>query len=438
MILQMVFTDDEDDFFEQWWEEEESDDDDLVALMLLLAETKKRSHNKKRRRGSMPGRQVVPRDIHAGNSRIVAYYFADPLIYNDRFFRRRFRMSKPLFLRIVQGVEAHDDYFRQRPNAVGLLGATALQKVVGAFRMLAYDVPADSMDEVVRLAESTMIEAFKHFVRAVVDVFGEQYLRPPTVEDTARLLEMNNKRGWPGMLGCIDCMHWRWKNCPTAWKGVYTGHVDGPTMILEAVASEDLWIWHSFFGLPGSLNDINVLRRSPLFQRLTSGTSPPIEYTVNGNKYTMGYYLADGIYPSWATFVKSYRNPQDNKKSHFTQAQEAARKDVERAFGVLQSRFAMIRGPARFWGKKMLWYILTACVILHNMIIENERDDDDVGGYDYDQDGGEELRKEEYQRRNPNVMFEFLRIHKEIEDKEGHEKLRNDLVEHLWARHGAS
>jgi hypothetical protein len=171
--------------------------------------------------------------MHAGNLRIVADYFADPPIYNDKFFRRRFRMSKPLFLRIVQGVEAHDDYFRQRPNAVGLLGATALQKVVGAFRMLAYDVPADSMDEVVRIAESTMIEAFKHFVRAVVDVFGEQYLRPPTVEDTARLLEMNNNRGWPGMLGCIDCMHWRWKNCPTAWKGMYTGHVDGPTKRLH-------------------------------------------------------------------------------------------------------------------------------------------------------------------------------------------------------------
>ena len=86
----------------------------------------------------------------------------------------------------------------------------------------------------------------------------------------------------------------------------------------------------------------------------------------------------------------------------------------------------------------MLRYILTAYVIMHNMIIENERDDADVGGYDYDQDGGEELRQEEYQRRNPNVMSEFLRIHKEIEDNEGHEKPRNHLVEHLWARHGAS
>jgi len=101
----MVFTDDEDDFLEQWWEKEESDDDDLVALLLILAEDEERSH-KKRRPGSMPGRQTVPRDMHAGNLRIVADYFADPPIYNDKFFRRRFRMSKPLFLRIVQGVEA--------------------------------------------------------------------------------------------------------------------------------------------------------------------------------------------------------------------------------------------------------------------------------------------------------------------------------------------
>lgn len=117
---------------------------------------------------------------------------------------------------------------------------------------------------------------------------------------------------------------------------MYSRHVDGPTMILEADASQDLWIWHSFFGLPGSLNDINVLQRSPLFQRLTSGTSPEVEYEVNGNKYTTRYYLANGIYPSWATFVKTISCPQGNKKKHFLNVQEAVRKDVERAFGVLQ------------------------------------------------------------------------------------------------------
>jgi len=168
-------------------------------------------------------------------------------------------MYKSLFLRIVVAIEAYDDYFRQKPDAIGSLGASALQKVVAAFRMLAYCIPADFLDDSVRLGESTIIECLKRFVKAVVEVFGEEYLRAPNAQDISRLLAINNARGFPGMLGSIDCMHWKWEMFPTAWRGAYAGHKDGPTMILEAVASQDLWIWHAFFGLPGSLNDINVL-----------------------------------------------------------------------------------------------------------------------------------------------------------------------------------
>jgi hypothetical protein len=79
------------------------------------------------------------------------------------------------------------------------------------------------------------------------------------MEDTARLLSINEKMGFPGMLGSIDCMHWEWKNCPFAWQGQYKGHSEGCTVILEAIASHDLWIWHSFFGMAGSHNDLNLL-----------------------------------------------------------------------------------------------------------------------------------------------------------------------------------
>jgi hypothetical protein len=63
----------------------------------------------------------------------------------------------------------------------------------------------------------------------------------------------------------------------------------------------------------------------------------------------MGYYLADEIYSSWATFVKTIPEPQENKNKYFFKAQEACIKDVERVFGVLQSRFAIVRGAARLW-----------------------------------------------------------------------------------------
>jgi hypothetical protein len=82
-----------------------------------------------------------------------------------------------------------------------------------------------------------------------------------------------------------------WKNCPAAWKGMFSGHFHEPTMILEAVASQDLWIWHAFFGLPGSHNDINVLERSSVFFELAEGRAPPANYSVNGHNYTMDTIL---------------------------------------------------------------------------------------------------------------------------------------------------
>ena len=44
--------------------------------------------------------------------------------------------------------------------------------------------------------------------------------------------------------------------------------------------------------------------------------------------------------------------------------------------GFCKPNFAIVRGPARFWDQKMLCYIMHASVIMHNMIIENERGQD--------------------------------------------------------------
>jgi hypothetical protein len=73
-----------------------------------------------------------------------------------------------------------------------------------------------------------------------------------------------------------------------------------------------------------------------------------MEFQANGRTYNMGYYLADGIYPKWATFVKSIPRPQGKKKLQLHNAQAVAIKDVERTFGISQAQFAIVQGPIRF------------------------------------------------------------------------------------------
>ena len=131
---------------------------------------------------------------------------------------------------------------------------------------------------------------------------------------------------------------------------------------MEAVASYDLWIWHAFFGPPGTLNDINVLDRSPVFDDIIQGKAPQVTYSVNGREYHLAYYLTDGIYPKWATFIQSIREPQGPKAVLFAKQQEAVRKDVERAFGVLQAHFAIIKNPALFWDKTKIGKIMRAII----------------------------------------------------------------------------
>ncbi|XP_073312269.1 protein ANTAGONIST OF LIKE HETEROCHROMATIN PROTEIN 1-like [Primulina huaijiensis] len=386
------------------------------------------------RQGSITGHVVINRDRLAAELRLYNDYFSESPMYNESMFKRRFRMSRRLFLRIMESVQQHDNYFVQKVDALGRPGLSPYQKITAAMRILAYGMAADSTDEYIKIGESTAIESLKRFCRAVVEVFGDWYLRSPNVEDIERILLIGKQRGFPGMLGSLDCMHWKWKNCPTGWAGQYAGRSRKPTIILEAVADYELWIWHAYFGLPGSNNDVNVLSKSHLFVNLANGVAPPAKYVIQGKECTMGYYLADGIYPKWPTLVQTIHNPQGPKKKYFAARQESCRKDVERAFGVLQSKWAIITGPARVWRKQVLHDIMTTCIIMHNMIIEDERElNVPVTDYREAPIPDVEMAHDEHVR-----FQEFLARHRKIKDKSAHYALRDALIDHLLEEYSNS
>ena len=126
------------------------------------------------------------------------------------------------------------------------------------------------------------------------------------------------------MLGSMDCMYWRWRNCPVAWAGQYTTTNVNQLLCSKPWLYTTLWIWHCFFGLLGSFNYINVLHRSHLFAQVASGKAPACNYTINRHDYTMRYYLADGIYPTWSTFFKIISDPKIKKNIFLPKHKEHA------------------------------------------------------------------------------------------------------------------
>jgi len=159
------------------------------------------------------------------------------------------------------------------------------------------------------------------------------------------------------------------------------------------------------------------------------GRAPEVQFMVNGNEYNMGYYLTDGIYPEWATFVKSVPRPLSAKDKLFAQKQ-GARKDVECAFGVLQARFAILRNPARMWQSETLSQIMYACIILHNMIVEDERDSYGARkDFDYDQENTAPMIQ--YQQGAINEFARMLEINTAIHDRSTHRHLKADLTAYM-------
>jgi hypothetical protein len=95
---------------------------------------------------------------------------------------------------------------------------------------------------------------------------------------------------------------------------------------------------------------------------------------------------------------------------------------------VLQARFAILAMPARFWDKSMLTMIMKACIIMHNMIIEDERDEEKVG---YER---APPSIQVYRNLNDHTFSDVLRRFTEVRDSTKHRQLRGDLIEHLYQK----
>ena len=108
------------------------------------------------------------------------------------------------------------------------------------------------------------------------------------------------------------------------------------------------------------------------------------------------------------------------------------RKDVERAFGVLQARFSIVRGPAHLLNPTEIGIIIRACVILYNMIVKDERDNYELA-FNYDVVEGTVPQSTVNHDDHPCYETYFQRSC-EIRNSHTHATLQADLIKEIWKR----
>ncbi|CAH1444558.1 unnamed protein product [Lactuca virosa] len=136
---------------------------------------------------------------------------------------------------------------------------------------------------------------------------------------------------------------------------------------------------------------------SPLLDDMYNGTTPDSSFQVAGTSYRNGL--------------------------KFKRAQERARKDVERAFGALKKRWHILKYLAPYMEEKKMSEVMYTCIILHNMILEDE--------------GNVICEYNENEIVPPTQSFkvggaEYMSRRALVHDVETHHVLRRDMKEHIW------
>ena len=309
-------------------------------------------------------------------------YLGPAPLFDGKEFDTMFRISRSRFEALMQDVgNSGDPFFLTTTDAHGRPAATLQARLLLPLKTLAYGVPPHAFRDYFSMSKTMCRECCFEFDRIIQQLHEKEYLRLPTPFDLKQIDKLHRKvHRVPGMYGSLDCMHTFWKNCPKAWQGQYKGKgKKPPSIILEGISDYNLWMWHVSYGCAGTLNDLNVLNPSPFLDALLDGSFANLEQLaetvpfeiLKDDWFEQMFVTVDGIYPQYRRFVKGFSQPIDRKEIVYSDWQESTRKDIERAFGVMQGQWQWLSRPITLFQLKDIAARVRTCMILHNMNVSD-------------------------------------------------------------------
>ncbi|XP_012842536.1 PREDICTED: putative nuclease HARBI1 [Erythranthe guttata] len=349
--------------------------------------------------------------------------YMQKIIYkSDRNCKKVTRMNRQTFVHLCSRLEA-----------TGIVSPTKNmlvdEQVAIAVHILAHHQKQIIIGVNFERSGETISRHFRKVINAIIRLQGELLKKPEPVQDDST----DQRWKWfKGCLGALDGTHIEVR-VPLDDKPRYRTRKSQIATNVLGVCSQDMQFIYVLPGWEGSAADGRVLRDA--ISR-TNGLVVP-----RGS-----YYLVDGGYTNCEGFLAPFRSQRyhlnDWSERHqpttaeelFNMKHSSARNIIERLFGLLKSRWGILRSPS-YYPIKIQNRIIMACCLLHNFIRR------EMGGYQLESDDdledgeGEEGMESENEDSEDEYDDEYINV---IEPSNEWTTFRNNLAVNMfntWTTH---
>ncbi|XP_073119890.1 uncharacterized protein [Henckelia pumila] len=214
-----------------------------------------------------------------------------------------------------------------------------------------------------RRSGHTVSSHFHEVLRCVLKLHPLLLVKPTPVEDNC------SSETWKWFKGCLGALDGTYVSVqvPNKDKARYRTRKGTTALNVLGVCDRNMNFIYALTGWEGSAADARVLR--------------DVITQEDGLKIPRGcYYLCDNGYANVEGFLTPYRRTRyhlndwtigatgpQNYKEYFNSKHCRARNVIERAFGLLKRRWAVLRSPT-FYSLQVQNRMILACMLLHNFI----------------------------------------------------------------------
>jgi hypothetical protein len=211
-------------------------------------------------------------------------------------------------------------------------------RVCACLYKLAHGATLLTCSENFAIGRSTVGLVLREVVRAIIALYRDVIHWPTGDRMQQVMLDFKAWCGLPSVHGAIDCTHIRISKPKEFPEDYYkTG---GYTIVAQAVVDSKKQFTQLFVGLPGSVNDQRVLRRSSLWQHVMHRGL--LSTTTGSQDGFPPYLLADKGYPllSWMmTPFKEDGEPRSLAQTLYNRRHRRGRSVVENTFGLMKENW---------------------------------------------------------------------------------------------------